>query len=159
MSKLKISYSDLDSLSKKIYDKVRPNFCPDIVLGIGSGGWLPAKLVNNHFNVEIESIQVSCYNNRELSNIVESNFSKINSNYIINKKILIIDDVNDTGTTLGYVVDKLYNLACGEIELCAAVMHHKDKEKKYDILSDIRTRYEYANLADDVWIDYPWESN
>ena len=94
-----------------------------------------------------------------MSNIVESNFSKINSDYIINKKILIIDDVNDTGTTLGYVVDKLYNLACGEIELCTAVMHHKNKEKKYDIETDSRTKYEYANLAEDVWIDYPWESN
>lgn len=157
MSKLKVSYDELDNLAKIIYNKINPKFKPDIIIGIGSGGWLPAKLVNNYFDTEIESIRVSCYKDKCLSDIVESSFSTINSSYIQNKKILIIDDVNDTGTTLGYVIDKLYNLTCGEIKLFTAVLHHKNKKKKYDITIDNRSDYDYATSTGDIWIDYPWE--
>ncbi len=157
MSKLILSYQEVEILVKELYLKIQNNFEPDIVIAIGSGGWLPARLINRFFNKEIESIRIYSYNNDQQQSIVDSQFSKINADYIKNKNILIIDDVNDTGSTLGYVVDKLHNLVNLSSNMCIGVLHDKIKDKKYDIEKDTRTKYFYSRKIEDIWIQYPWE--
>ncbi|GAA5959959.1 hypothetical protein JCM8115_004473 [Rhodotorula mucilaginosa] len=96
-------------------------------------------------------------------------FSTLGSRPLIGRRILIVDEVDDSRTTLGYAVaelkkdiqaqfDKLSDEKKAELpetKLGIFVVHNKLKEKRAEIPQDVS----YFSGADipDVWVDYPWE--
>lgn len=154
MNNLVVSYDDIKNLVEVIFDKINNIYKPDIIIGVGTGGWLPAKLLNNYFNVEIDSINLRSYEGKERGEIKCSNLNNLNLDYLKNKKILVIDDVNDSGSTLKHILEMLSPLT-SNLYLC--VLHDKKKEKVIDLFLDNRCIYVYATFIDDVWINYPWD--
>jgi len=98
---------------------------------------------------------------------------------LIGKNILIVDEVDDTRTTLEYAVRELEkdveavrrklaesNDAAGKEAADAKttfsifVLHNKDKNKKGHLPKDMldEGRYLAARTTGDVWICYPWEA-
>jgi len=88
---------------------------------------------------------------------------------LIGKNILIVDEVDDTRTTLEYAVRELEKdvenarQRLGRPEkttFSVFVLHNKDKVKKGhlppEMLDD--NRYLAAVTVPDVWINYPWEA-
>ncbi|KAL6020366.1 hypoxanthine-guanine phosphoribosyltransferase [Candidozyma auris] len=90
---------------------------------------------------------------------------------LVNKNILIIDEVDDTRTTLHYAVSELKKDVAEQAKVKGAnpedtkfgifVLHDKDKKKKADLPDDIMKTGNYfaARTVPDVWIAYPWESD
>lgn len=90
---------------------------------------------------------------------------------LIGKNILIVDEVDDTRTTLEYAVKELQkDIATAQkatgresetTRLCIFVLHNKAKEKK-GILPEGMLKeggdYLAARTVGDVWICYPWEA-
>jgi uncharacterized protein len=155
MEKLIISYDELNNLIVNLYNKINIVFTPDIIIGIGTGGWLPAKLINKRFNIELDSIKLSSYDGKQQGQIKPSNLNSLNLDYLKNKRVLVIDDVNDTGATLKYIVELLSPLTTS---LHIGVLHHKDKDKESDLFLDNRCIYYFADRIDDIWVEYPWDS-
>lgn len=89
---------------------------------------------------------------------------------LVNKKILIVDEVDDTRTTLHYAVSELKkdvveqckaaNADPNNTEFGVFVLHDKLKPKKADLPAEIMDtgRYIAARQLPDYWIAYPWES-
>ncbi|KAG8423970.1 hypothetical protein J3458_000811 [Metarhizium acridum] len=88
---------------------------------------------------------------------------------LVGKRILIVDEVDDTRTTLEYAVKELEKDVEAarqrmggdhpKTEFCIFVLHNKDKPKKGVLPHDmIATRYEAAVTVGDAWINYPWEA-
>ena len=88
---------------------------------------------------------------------------------IIGKNVLIVDEVDDTRTTLEYAVKELekdVEVARqklgkeGKTTFSIFVLHNKDKEKKGHLPEDMlsQNRYLAAVTVPDVWICYPWEA-
>jgi uncharacterized protein len=88
---------------------------------------------------------------------------------LIGKNVLIVDEVDDTRTTLEYAVRELEK----DVETARKqqgreektkfsifVLHNKDKEKKGHLPGEMMEegRYEAAVTVGDVWICYPWEA-
>lgn len=88
---------------------------------------------------------------------------------MVGKRILIVDEVDDTRTTLEYAVKELEK----DVEAARAklnkhektvfsifVLHNKDKEKKGTLPEEMlkEDRYIAARTVKDVWINYPWEA-
>ena len=88
---------------------------------------------------------------------------------LIGKNVLIVDEVDDTRTTLEYAVKELQK----DVEeaqrklgregekttFSIFVLHNKDKQKKGVLQSDIvDNHYIAAKTVGDVWICYPWEA-
>jgi hypoxanthine phosphoribosyltransferase len=88
---------------------------------------------------------------------------------LIGKNVLIVDEVDDTRTTLEYAVRELEK----DVEAASKglgrqgektnfsifVLHNKDKAKKGTLPQDIlKGRYSAARTVGDVWINYPWEA-
>jgi hypoxanthine phosphoribosyltransferase len=88
---------------------------------------------------------------------------------LIGKNVLIVDEVDDTRTTLEYAVRELEK----DVEAASKglgrqgektnfsifVLHNKDKAKKGSLPQDIlKGRYIAARTVGDVWINYPWEA-
>ena len=95
------------------------NWCPDYIVGITRGGLYPALLLSHYFNVPMHTLNVSLrdgYTGPE-SNLwmAEDAFGCVpleeqdtyQSRWDIGrrKNILIVDDINDTGTTLNWIKD------------------------------------------------------
>lgn len=89
---------------------------------------------------------------------------------LIGKNVLIVDEVDDTRTTLEYAVKELQKdvdaaaqKAGREAEstkFSIFVLHNKDKEKKGHLPGEMidGNRYLAARTVPDVWINYPWEA-
>lgn len=88
---------------------------------------------------------------------------------LIGKNVLIVDEVDDTRTTLEYAVKELEKdveearKQLGRSEktnFSIFVLHNKDKEKKGHLPADMLedNRYIAAVTVPDVWICYPWEA-
>ena len=88
---------------------------------------------------------------------------------LIGKNVLIVDEVDDTRTTLEYAVRELEKdveearKQAGsdkKTNFSIFVLHNKDKEKKGRLPQDMvaENRYLAAVTTQDVWICYPWEA-
>jgi hypoxanthine phosphoribosyltransferase len=89
---------------------------------------------------------------------------------LIGKNILIVDEVDDTRTTLEYAVRELQKDVAEQAAkdgrqaekttFSVFVLHNKDKPKKGKLPDDMITegRYLAAKTVGDVWINYPWEA-
>jgi hypoxanthine phosphoribosyltransferase len=95
--------------------------------------------------------------------------SAVQMDSLIGKNILIVDEVDDTRTTLEYAVRELekdvesarQRLGRSEkTRFAIFVLHNKDKEKKGILPADMldENRYLAAVTVPDVWICYPWEA-
>ena len=88
---------------------------------------------------------------------------------LIGKNVLIVDEVDDTRTTLEYAVRELEKDVDAAMQKLGRqgektnfsifVLHNKDKTKKGSLPQDIlHGRYAAARTVGDVWINYPWEA-
>lgn len=88
---------------------------------------------------------------------------------LIGKNVLIVDEVDDTRTTLEYAVKELEKDVeearkqqgrTEKTKFSIFVLHNKDKQKKGHLPEDMvnDNRYLAAVTVPDVWICYPWEA-
>lgn len=88
---------------------------------------------------------------------------------LIGKNILIVDEVDDTRTTLEYAIKELEKdvenarQQSGRTEKTSFfifVLHNKDKLKKGQLPLEMEreNRYLAAKTTGDFWICYPWEA-
>jgi len=131
-------------------------------------------------NIPIQAIGLSLYEQLSDSTPEEKpgtkvtrtqwlDLSSLEMSNLIGKNVLIVDEVDDTRTTLEYAVKELekdVEIARQKIgsdkktQFSIFVLHNKDKEKKgylpEELLND--NRYLAAVTVPDVWICYPWEA-
>lgn len=88
---------------------------------------------------------------------------------LIGKNIIIVDEVDDTRTTLHYAVSELQrDVAEVEAQLgrtektnfSVFVLHNKKKEKRAQLPQEMFDlgRYLVGEEVEDVWIAYPWDA-
>lgn len=88
---------------------------------------------------------------------------------LIGKNVLIVDEVDDTRTTLEYAVRELEKDVAEatkkagreseKTQFSIFVLHNKDKPKKGTLPEELTaSRYIAAETVGDVWICYPWEA-
>ncbi|KAK9481397.1 phosphoribosyltransferase-like protein [Lipomyces japonicus] len=89
---------------------------------------------------------------------------------LIGKNILVVDEVDDTRTTLHYAISELEKdvheqaVKLGRQDevtnFFVFVLHNKDKPKRAQLPDKLinQGRYLAAETVPDLWIAYPWES-
>lgn len=89
---------------------------------------------------------------------------------LIGKNVLIVDEVDDTRTTLEYAVKELQKdveeatkrlgRQAEKTTFSIFVLHNKDKQKKGTLPTELMESGKYlaAQTVGDVWINYPWEA-
>lgn len=169
--------------AEQILTKVKPN----LMIAIGGGGYVPARILRSFLkkpgnpNIPIQAIGLSLYEELGTDPQVEAPGTKVTRTQwldlsslemanLIGKHVLIVDEVDDTRTTLEYAVRELEKdvaLAAkqsgreGEsTKFSIFVLHNKDKEKRGHLPAEIMDngRYLAAVTVGDVWINYPWEA-
>lgn len=122
----------------------------DLIVGISRGGLMPALIMSQTWDVPLDIIVTSSYNKKNQQTRLKIGKSSHLCFPDINKdsKILIVDDLTDTGDTLQAVVD-LYKEK-GFKNIKTAVLIYK-RSSKFD------PDYFAAGADEGVWIKFPYE--
>ena len=99
MSKSFISYNNIHKLCKKGASDIKQNGPVDLIIAIGGGGFIPARILRTFLNkIGKEVVRTQWLDFGNLSQHFDS---------LIGKNVLIVDEVDDTRTTLHYAVSEL----------------------------------------------------
>lgn len=186
VEKIYVTYNEIHKLCQNAAPKILEEFQPNLMIAIGGGGYVPARILRSFLkrpgspNIPIQAIGLSLYEQLSGSDPVEApgtkvtrtqwlDLSSLEMSNLIRKSILIVDEVDDTRTTLEYAVKELEK----DVEMARQqhgrsektkfsifVLHNKDKVKKGQLPEEMvnENRYLAAVTVPDVWICYPWEA-
>ena len=149
-------YYEYNTIHREIQNKaqvIKNSFNPDIILAIGGGGLIPARILRTFIDKPIYVISVKGYeetiknDNVEIIQWLDKDLS--------NKKVLIVDEVDDTRTTLKFCVDRLRKLNNVK-HLGIFVVNNKIKNKVWNL--DDNIKYFSAKEMEDIWIVYPGDT-
>lgn len=131
----------------------KDNWRPDYIVGITRGGLIPAVLMSHYTGIKMHTLDVRL---RDGDDECETNcwMAEDASN---GKKILVLDDINDTGETFkwikqdweGSVVD---DIDWGNTVRFAAIIDNAPSEMDVEYSS-----IEINKLEDPSWIVFPFE--
>ncbi|KAJ5791426.1 uncharacterized protein N7518_008437 [Penicillium psychrosexuale] len=185
------TYNDVHNLCKNSAKEPLANWDINLIIAIGGGGYIPARILRSFLkkpgqsNIPIQAIGLSLYEKLGTDSVEEVPGTKVtrlqwldmNSSManLIGKNVLIVDEVDDTRTTLQYAVNELEEdvkkaqkqLPANdprkdkETKFFVFVLHNKKKPKKGELPTDMTDndqRYHAAVTTGDVWICYPWEA-
>lgn len=188
VEKLYVTYNDVHKLCQEAAPQILADFKPQLMIAIGGGGYVPARILRSFLkqpgspNIPIQAIGLSLYEQLAGSTDteVEAAGTKVTRTQwldltalgemanLVGKRVLIVDEVDDTRTTLEYAVKELQKdveEAREKIgsdlktEFAIFVLHNKDKQKKGTLPESITNgRYLAARTVGDEWICYPWEA-
>ena len=190
MNKRVISQLEFKNLVNKICRDISlTNWKPDYIVGITRGGLIPAVMISHYFDVPCETLKISlrdgssCESNLWMAEdalgypkqerIVEddqdvgavldaaSGLFELSENF---KNILIVDDINDSGATLNWLMndwrssclpnDTDWDLVWNNNVKFAVIVDNLSSQcnVKMDYVG-----FEINKSENDVWIEFPYE--
>ena len=153
VQKLYYSYEQIHSLVRNISEKIKQsNYNPDIIIAVGGGGYIPARILRTYLKVPLIGISLNFYNNCNQVTEKPTILQWIQKSDINNKNILIVDEVDDTRKTLDYIMKDFEKYEPKNISI--AVIHNKNKNK---ITNFDDTQLFVGEEVEDKWIVYPWD--
>lgn len=164
MNKQIVSWTEFQGLVAKICRIISTNdWKPDYVVGITRGGLLPAVMISHYFDVPCETLKVSLRDHGG-ENPTESNLWMAEDAYN-GKNILIVDDINDTGATINWIINdwpsgrspdvaaKWQSIWNGNVKFATIF---DNLASKANVSMDF-VGQEINKAEKDVWIDFPFE--
>jgi len=161
MNKLILNDQEYKGLVGKICrDIAVSGWRPDYIVGIGRGGLLPAVMISQYFGIKMCSLDISL---RDGGDTV-SNFS-MSEDAFSGKKILIVDDINDTGATINWLMDDWRSSCHPEHQVWDEGVWNDNV--KFAVVVDnwsstCQVTMDFIGMEvnkseQDVWIEFPYE--
>lgn len=163
MKKIYVSWGDVQRQVQELVRQMwQDQWVPDYVVGITRGGLVPANLISQYLDCRMETLKVKLRDGGEDGDC-ESNLWMA-SDAFEGKKILIVDDINDSGATLNWIKqdwpsgcfpsDLAWNDVWGNnVRVAVLYDNESSKSRLYPTYSA-----ETINKANDpCWIVFPWE--
>ena len=102
------SWDDVYKMCLRLADEVRRSkFAPDIIVGVARGGWIPARLMSDFLqNSNVANVRVEFYEDVGKTRKKPSITQPV-STPVKGRKVLVVDDVSDTGESLKLVCEDL----------------------------------------------------
>jgi hypoxanthine phosphoribosyltransferase len=161
VEKLRLDWSNIDDYVYAIaHTMVMEGWTPDYIVGLTRGGCTPAVMLSHKLNVPCTMLNVQLRDGH-----TETNCWMSEDAVRENKKILVVDDINDTGATFDWIKND-WQLSCApsnnpkwpeiwhKAVKFAALIHNEGSVAKSD----------YVGLTIDkrvnpCWVCFPWEKN
>lgn len=151
--KVYIDWDYVEKACKKLAQLVKKER-PEVIVAITKGGLPIATIMANKYldNPPIITIQLKeTTHGSQKANYQAKRvdlISPLNSYPITNKRVLIVDDVSDSGSTIMEAVKITKKL--GPKKIITATLFYKPRTR---LIPDYYTKM----FADDIWIVHPWE--
>ena len=157
-TRLRFSYSDLhQTIADGVVKIIESDFQFDVILAIGGGGFIPARILRTYIEKPLIAISLARYHPDEPPSDVPHKIQWVEgvNNMITGKRVLLVDEVDDERTTLAFAIGEL--LAENPAEIGVFVMHNKLKAKKAEFPDSVKHVFVGKDI-EDVWVDYPWDA-
>jgi len=147
-AKIYLSWAEFEEAIQYIALKLRETrFQPDLIIAIARGGLIPGVRLSHILKIPMRSIHMTFYD--EHDNRLEKPILLIplqTPQEVQGKKVLLVDDIADTGMTLKNAINYLRSLEASEIRI--ATIAYKP--------SSIVTPDFYL-FTTTKWVVFPWE--
>ncbi|MBO3769109.1 MAG: phosphoribosyltransferase [Thermoproteota archaeon] len=142
-----VSWENFYQLTLELVDKVlKSGYNPDVIVGISRGGLVPLRIFSDEFeDVEIGVIRVVFYEDVKKTGSEPKIIQDVNVN-VAGRRVLIVDDVADTGRSLETVRNHIQSK--GALSVKIATVYYKP----WSILKP-----DYYVKKTEKWIIFPHE--
>jgi len=142
-----LGWDDIYNLTLQLSERVvESGFEPNVIIGIARGGWIPARILSDVLYTQtMWNVRIEYYTELGIRG-PEPRVTQPLSVPLEGKRILLVDEVADTGESLSHAVEYVESLGVSEVR--TAVLHLKPT-------SMIRPDYYIQEVS--AWIVYPWE--
>ena len=145
-----VSWKDIEHWSKDVVRKVRESgYEPDIVIGLSRGGLVPARLVSDYLNIkDLYAVKTEHWG----LTATRDGKAKLAQGLQVDiegKKVLIVDDITDTGQSLKLALEHIIN-------------HNPRETKTATLLHITHSKYVPDYYSEEVpednwtWFIFPW---
>ena len=179
MNKLVIDYKQFTGYVSKICrDIVTSDWKPDYIVGITRGGLFPSVMMSHYLNVPLQTLKVSlrdnidaesnCWMAEDALGYIPTEERKANGGWsslpVKRKNILIVDDINDQGSTLNWIMSDWQTSCLPGNEGWKDVWNNNVRFAVIvdNLASKCDVKMDYVGLEinkaeNDVWVDFPYE--
>ena len=135
-------------LTYQLGEKIKKSgFEPNCLLGVSRGGLWVVRILSDFFDIkDVHVITVIYYKDVKTTQIKPNLIQDIDKKHLEGKKLLIVDDVSDTGGSLDFTMNLLKKRGIEDFK--TATLHHKPWST---------FKPDYFIEETDKWIIYPWE--
>jgi len=141
------TWNQIYEMLLNLAEKIRKNgFNPDIIVGVSRGGWPPARVLSDLLgNPNLANVRAEFYLGVAETK-GEPTLTQPVSMEVAGKKVLVVDEVADTGESLKLVKEHL--IKQGAVEIKIATVYYKP----WSIVKP-----DYYEKETSLWIVFPWE--
>jgi len=141
------TWNQIYSMLLDLAEKIRKNgFNPDIIVGVSRGGWPPARVLSDLLgNPNLANVRAEFYLGVAETK-GEPTLTQPVSMTIAGKKVLVVDEVADTGKSLKLVKEHIVEKGATEVKI--ATVYYKP----WSIVKP-----DYYERETSKWIVFPWE--
>jgi len=131
----------------------------DLILCITRGGLIPAGMLSYSLGIrDIVNINVSSYDGEEQTELKIKDLSKKDKKKLRNsKKILIVDDIIDSGDTITSVYSYLLSDVCVQGTTLSDIFNITDVFSIVSKKLELNSYSIYDMTKTDKWIKFPWD--
>lgn len=131
------------SLAKRVKSS---GYRPDVIVGVSRGGWPPARIMSDLLeNSHVANMKVEFYKDIGVRSKTPRITQPVTSE-VAGKRVLVVDDVSDSGRSLKVVANHLRRKGARELKVCTIYM------KPQSIY-----RPDFYARTTSKWIIFPWE--
>ena len=178
------SWSDVEKMCVSIVNQMyKDNWRPDYIVGITRGGNVPATIISNMTGIRCEAFKVSLrdgesgktgdsmlwmsedafgYNSDLTGETTKVTGARWDPS--LRKKILIVDDINDTGATFNWIIEDWQASCLPDEQAWQAIWGNSVRFAT--LTENLSSNFDKVNYSchevnkaeEDVWLVYPWEN-
>jgi len=143
MQKKAVSFEYLNFIVDLLADRVQTDY--DYIIGVGRGGLIPATMLAYKLNKKVISFGVATYTGvvRDDAFVVYQRPELL----LKGGKYLVVDDICDSGNTFK-IFKQIFDTEANKFEFASLFV--RDSSAQY-------VDYYGISIANDAWLDFPWE--
>lgn len=138
-------HADVQELANR-YLETNPN-PPHAIVAIGRGGFIPGVILSHLFKCSLIPCSTSSYKKQKKGRVNITAYPQLDGTY--QKKLLVLDDLSDTGDTLERIKDCCIQCAGKFVETASLYIKTGTNH-----IPD----YWCREFSRETWLQFPWES-
>ncbi len=141
-----MSWEQFSDLAEGLAELIKNDYKPEIIVGLTRGGWAPARVLCDHLGIKnLASLKVEHWGITATPDGSAKIKGDLNAD-VRDKKVLVVDDLTDTGDSMALAVNYIKSLKPVEVRT-AVLLNIKGSKFVPDY---------YVKEIDWKWVIFPW---